>query len=205
MLVIGITGPIAAGKSTVDAMLRELGADPVIDADAVVHELYRSSHPLQEAIVATFGPRSRRADGTIDRKALGQLVFGDPVALQRLQDLVYPATRVAVRARLDAAAPGTIAVVDAVKLLQGELASLCTERWWIAANHSEQRRRLIEQRGLAPEQADARLAAQPRLDDWRAQIDRVIDNSGSLIDTRRQVEAAWNQFVAMHKAENRPS
>ncbi|HZS86126.1 MAG TPA: dephospho-CoA kinase, partial [Chloroflexota bacterium] len=76
MLVIGITGPIAAGKSTVDAMLRELGADPVIDADAVVHDLYASSTALQEAIAAAFGPEVRRADGGIDRRALGARVFG---------------------------------------------------------------------------------------------------------------------------------
>ena len=85
--------------------------------------------------------------------------------------------------------------IDAVKLLQGELASLCTERWWIAADPSVQRRRLIELRGLSPAEADRRLAVQPRLEDWRHLIDRVIDNSGTLAETRRQVTAAWHQLV----------
>lgn len=190
--VIGVTGPIAAGKSTVDAMLRALGAGPVIDADAVVHELYATSRPVQEAIAVAFGPQVRRADGRIDRKALGTRVFGDSAALQRLQELVYPATRAAIRVRLQAASPGAIAVVDAVKLLQGELGALCSERWWVAADPAEQRRRLIEERGLSPAEADARLTAQPRLEDWRSRIDRVIDNSGSLDKTRRQVEEAWS-------------
>ena len=195
MLAIGITGPIAAGKSTVDDMLRDLGAGPIIDADAVVHELYQTSRPLQEAIVAAFGPQVRRPDGTIDRRALGARVFGDPAALRRLEGLVHPATREAVRALLQEAPPDAIAVIDAVKLLQGELASLCRQRWWIAADPSVQRHRLIELRGLSPAEADRRLAVQPRLEDWRHLIDRVIDNSGTLADTRRQVEAAWHHVV----------
>ena len=195
MLAIGITGPIAAGKSTVDDMLRDLGAGPIVDADAVVHELYQTSRPLQEAVAAAFGPQVRRPDGTIDRRALGARVFDDPQALQRLEGLVHPATREAVRARLQEAPPDAIAVIDAVKLLQGDLASLCTERWWIAADPSVQRRRLIELRGLSPAEADRRLAVQPRLEDWRHVIDRVIDNSGTLADTRRQVEAAWHHVV----------
>src|SRR5690348_11047831 len=98
--VIGITGPIAAGKSTVDAMLRDLGAGPIVDADTVVHDLYASSRPLQEAIAVAFGPAVRRPDGTIDRQELGARVFGDPAALRRLENLVHPATRAEVRARL---------------------------------------------------------------------------------------------------------
>ncbi len=198
MLVIGITGPIAAGKSTVDAMLRELGADPVIDADAVVHDLYASSTALQEAIAAAFGPEVRRADGGIDRRALGARVFGKPAALRQLQDIVYPATRAAVRERLASARPDAAAVIDAVKLLEGELAPLCTERWWITADPAVQRRRLMDGRGLAPEEADARLASQPRLEDWRHLIDRVIDNTGSLDETRRQVREAWNDLLSRH-------
>ena len=196
MILLGVTGPIAAGKSTVDAMLRDLGADPVIDADAVVHVLYQSSRPLQEALAATFGPGIRHPDGAIDRQALGARVFGNPAALETLEALVHPATRAAVRERLLAARPDAVAVVDAVKLLQGDLAALCTARWWVAADPSEQRRRLIELRGLTPDEAARRLAAQPRLEDWRDMIDVVIDNSGSRTQTQRQVEAAWQALVA---------
>lgn len=195
MIIIGVTGPIAAGKSTVDAMLRDLGADPLIDADAVVHDLYATSRPLQDAIAAAFGPEVRRADGSIDRHALGAHVFGDPAALRRLEELVHPATRAAVRARLEAVPPGAVAVVDAVKLLYGDLAPLCTERWWIAADPDVQLTRLVKRRGLSPDEAARRLAAQPRLEDWRHVIDRVIDNSGSREETQRQVEAAWKAVI----------
>lgn len=199
MILIGITGPIAAGKSTVDAMLRELGAGPVIDADAVVHHLYAASRPLQEAIAAAFGPDVRHADGAIDRRALGAHVFGDPAALRRLEELVHPAVRVEVRARLDTAPPGAVAVVDAVKLLHGDLAPLCTERWWVAASPDEQLRRLVESRGLSRDEAARRLAAQPRLEQWRHMIDRVIDNSGTVEETRRQVEIAWHDLMTTRK------
>ncbi len=198
VLIIGVTGPIAAGKSAVDGMLRDLGADPVVDGDAVVHGLYRTSAPLQEALAAAFGPDVRGADGAIDRGALGARVFGDPAALRRLEDLVHPATRAEVRARLaaaEAARPDSVAVVDAVKLLYGELAALCTVRWWVHAGRDTQLRRLVKNRHMTRADAERRLAAQPRLDDWRDRVDLVIDNSGPLADTRRQVEQAWRALL----------
>ena len=175
-------------------MLRELGADPVIDADTVVHELYATSRPLQEAIAAAFGADVRRPDGSIDRRVLGARVFGDPDRLRRLEALVHPATRQAVSARLEAAPDGSLAVVDAVKLLQGGLAELCTERWWVTADPAVQLRRLTRNRKFTQAEAEQRLAAQPRLNDWRYLIDRVIDNSGTRDETRRQVEGAWRQL-----------
>jgi len=195
MIIIGVTGPIATGKSTVDRMLRELGANPVIDGDLVVHELYHDSGELRERLVALFGPAITGPDGAIDRRALGARVFGDPAALRRLEEVVHPAVRAEVRRRLDRAPPDAVAVVDAVKLLQGDMAHLCTARWWVAASRDEQLRRLVELRHFSPEDAERRLAAQPRLEDWRDQVDLVIDNAGVLDRTRRQVEAAWRALV----------
>ena len=195
MIIIGVTGPIATGKSTVDRMLRELGAAPVIDGDQVVHELYHDSGELRERLVALFGPAITGPDGAIDRRALGARVFGDPAALRRLEEVVHPAVRAEVRRRLDRAPPDAVAVVDAVKLLQGDMAHLCTARWWVAASRDEQLRRLVELRHFSPEDAERRLAAQPRLEDWRDQVDLVIDNAGVLDRTRRQVEAAWRALV----------
>ncbi len=195
MIIIGVTGPIATGKSTVDRMLRELGANPVIDGDLVVHELYHDSGELRERLVALFGPAITGPDGAIDRRALGARVFGDPAALRRLEEVVHPAVRAEVRRRLDRVPPDAVAVVDAVKLLQGDMAHLCTARWWVAASRDEQLRRLVELRHFSPEDAERRLAAQPRLEDWRDQVDLVIDNAGVLDRTRRQVEAAWRALV----------
>lgn len=192
MRIIGITGPIAAGKSTVDAMLRDLGADPVVDADRVVHDLYATSTELQDSLVAAFGPEVRAEAGGIDRRVLGTKVFGDPAALRQLEQLVHPITRRTVRGIIETTPPDGTAVVDAVKLLTGDLAALCTVRWWVVATPDAQRTRMVETRGLSHAEADARLAAQLRLDDVRDMIDLVIDNSGSLDDTRRQIEAAWH-------------
>jgi len=176
-------------------MLRALGASPVIDGDLVVHELYRDSGELRERLVALFGPAILGPDGAIDRRALGARVFGDPAALRRLEEVVHPAVRAEIRRRLDETPPDAVAVVDAVKLLQGDMAHLCTARWWVAASREEQLRRLIELRHFSPEDAERRLAAQPCLEDWRDQVDLVIDNSGTLDETRRQVEAAWRALV----------
>ncbi len=198
MIIIGVTGPIAAGKSTVDRMLRDLGADPIIDGDRVVHDLYRDSPALRERLVALFGPEIVGADGGIDRQALGARVFGDPAALRQLEDVVHPAVRAEARARLEAAErvrPDGVAVVDAVKLLQGDLARLCAARWWVSADPAVQLRRLVELRGYSPEEAERRLAAQPRLEDYRDQVDLVVDNSGAQDDTRRQVKAGWRALV----------
>ncbi len=195
MRIIGVTGPIAAGKSTVDAMLRDLGADPVVDADQVVHDLYATSQPLKDVLVDAFGPTVRTTDGVIDRRVLGDLVFGDATALRRLEELVHPATREAMIARLAQTPPGGVAVVDAVKLLQGELAAFCDARWWVTTSIDEQRRRLVDVRGFSQTEAAARIAAQPALEQYRARIEVVIDNSGSLEATRAQVEKAWRQFA----------
>lgn len=195
MRIIGVTGPIAAGKSTVDVMLRDLGADPVIDADHVVHDLYATSQPLKDALVNAFGPTVRGRDGLIDRKALGSLVFGDAAALRRLEELVHPATREAMVVLLAATPPGGVAVVDAVKLLQGGLAAFCSTRWWVATSVAEQRRRLMDVRGFSEPEAAARIAAQPALDQYKTQVEVVIDNSGTLDATRAQVEKAWRAFI----------
>ncbi len=202
-MIIGVTGPIATGKSTVDHMLRELGASPVIDGDRVVHELYRNLGELRERLVALFGPEIVGADGAIDRRALGERVFGDPTALRQLEEVVHPAVRAEIRRRLDEAPPDSVAVVDAVKLLQGDLAQLCAARWWVAASRDEQLRRLVELRHYSREEAERRLTAQPRLEDYQAQVDLVIDNSGPLDSTRRQVEAGWHALVGAQGPRHR--
>lgn len=194
-VVIGITGNIACGKSTVDAMLQDLGAGYIVDADRVVHDLLASDVDVQQAVAARFGPQVLSTAG-IDRRALGALVFADPRALHDLEEILHPRVRLRITAQLAALPAGTIAVVDAVKLLQGSLASVCTSRWWITAHQDQQLARLIEHRGLSRDEALRRIAAGPRLDDWRHCVDVVIDNSGSLDETRAQVEEAWRVATA---------
>jgi len=188
--VIGVTGNIACGKSTVDAMLLQLGAGMVIDADRVVHALLSEDAAIQQAVVDRFGP-TVRGDAGIDRRALGTIVFADPEALRDLEAILHPAVRQRIAATIAGLPQGGSAVIDAVKLLQGPLGALCVSRWWVTASPEQQLDRLITTRGLSRAEALQRIAAGPRLDQWRAAVDVVIDNSGPLASTREQVRQAW--------------
>src|SRR3989304_6083765 len=125
--LIGLTGNIATGKSVVARMLGDLGAT-VIDADALVHELQSKGTPAYAAIVAEFGPGILRADGEIDRQALGAIVFSDPDRLRALEGMVHPAGAVASRRRI-AEAPTQVVVYEAIKLIEAGRAGPCDAVW----------------------------------------------------------------------------
>ena len=188
---IGITGPIGCGKSTVSAMLAELGA-AVVDADQVVREVYED-RMVQDAVVARFGEGVRATDGTVDRAAVARIVFEDADALHDLEAIIHPAVRPRIQAAIDAAeergAPAV--VVEAIKLVEGGLAASCDEVWLVTCDPPVQRGRLRE-RGLGTADAERRIAAQRHL---RERVEPVatrrIDTSGSMGDTRAQVDRAW--------------
>lgn len=188
--VIGLTGNIGTGKSTVLRILRELGAY-VIDADAITRRVMRRGEPAFDAIAAAFGPEVVGPDGELDRAALAQQVFSDPAALRRLEEIVHPAVIARVREEIaQAAAP--VVVVEAIKLLEAGMArELCDAVWVVDAPEEVCIARLAAGRGISPEEARRRLAAQTSQADKRAAADVVIDNSGDLEETRRQVLAAW--------------
>jgi dephospho-CoA kinase len=191
-LRIGITGPIGCGKSTVAGWLAELGA-VVIDADVVAREVTAAGTPAAAAIGEAFGSRIVRADGAVDRAALGRIVFADPDALARLEAIVHPAVRPVILAQIEqAAAEGAPAVVvEAIKLVEGGLAALCDEVWLVTCDPSEQLARLLA-RGTRRADAHARIAAQAGLTErLAAAATRVIDTSGAVAGTRERVEAAW--------------
>ena len=126
-LLIGLTGNIATGKSTVARMLADLGAT-VIDADRVAHEAMRAGTAVHAAILAAFGPEIVRTDGEIDRARLGALVFADPNALARLERIVHPAVTAEVARRI-AEAPTPVVVVEAIKLIEAGMAERCDSLW----------------------------------------------------------------------------
>lgn len=198
MLIIGVTGNIACGKSTVDAMLLAMGATEVIDADRTVHQLLREDQEVRAAIQRAFGPEVFAADGSVDRARLGGIVFTQPEALRTLEGITHPATRRSIRTRLAALPEDALVVVDAVKLLEGELGTLVDQVWWVTARPEQQLERLTTSRGMSHEAALARLRAQPSLEDFRDRVHRVIDNSGNLAHTRMQVETALKEILAQH-------
>ncbi|MBI2764147.1 MAG: dephospho-CoA kinase [Chloroflexi bacterium] len=189
---IGLTGPIACGKSTVAAWLRDLGAD-VIDADAIARRVVEpGTQGLRDVLVA-FGDRVRAEDGGLDRAALAEIVFQDPAQLDRLEHIIHPAVRPRILDAIDAAermaAPAV--VIEAIKLVEGGLAELCDEVWLVVCRPEEQRARLIG-RGASAADAAARLSSQgavrTRLEPFAT---RVIETSGPIGDARQLVEDAY--------------
>lgn len=191
---LGITGNIACGKTAVGHMLLELGVEKYLDADALVHQLYLSGQPIAREVAAAFGDEMLAADGSVERKALGRLVFQDAAALRRLEAIVHPAVGRAMLEALATVSSTGIVVIDAVKLLEGGSGALCQSKWLITCSREQQRARLIARNGFSEAEAEARLQAQPDSASRLPLVDEVIDNSGSLAETRRQVEAAFRRF-----------
>ena len=198
---IGITGPIGCGKSTVASWLGKLGA-VVVDADDVAREVTEPGTPALGAIADAFGSAVLRDDGSLDRAALGHVVFADGSALSRLEAIVHPAVRPVILERMAEAerADAPAVVVEAIKLIEGGLASLCDEVWLVDCGPGVQLERLLARaaaRGLPRSDAEARIAAQAGLADrLRPHATRVIDTSGTIDDTRRAVVAAWTEALA---------
>lgn len=198
MYVIGLTGNIACGKSTVVAMLRELGA-AVCDADAVVHAVQAPGGVAYQPIIEAFGAGILTAGfgSPIDRAALGRIVFSSPDQLRRLESLVHPAVRSAIFSWVDAqiAAGVRVAVIDAIKLIESGYPEMCDAVWVVTATVDQQLARLMRDRGMSEADARARIAAQNPAQAKIAVADVVIDNSGTLEETRAQVQAAFAQIL----------
>ena len=190
--VVGLTGPMGAGKSTVGAMLRELGAK-VLDADALVHDEQLRGTVGYSAIVQQFGTKILDEDKEIDRTKLAAEVFGDPMKLQRLERILHP--RVISRV-LEARAmlpDDAVLVVEAIKLLEGDLRKACDRVWVVVAPRATMIERLAA-RGMRPREAELRLANQLSEEHFRAAADTVIVNDGDRERTRERVREAWTEL-----------
>ena len=187
--VIGVTGNIACGKSAVVEMLAELGAT-AIDSDRVYHALIEPGQPLWNALRDHFGESIVSEEGTIDRRALSTIVFSNPEQLASLDALTHPAVVQAIQ-RLITTSDANVVAVDAVKLVESGMAALCDAVWLVECSPDTQLRRLMARNGFSEEEARRRISAQPDLVAKRQIADEIIDNSGSLEETRRQVDVAW--------------
>ena len=189
MKVIGLTGNIGCGKSTVAGMLRDLGV-AVIDADAVARQVRLNDGEARGRIEERFG--------TLDALELAEIVFTDPAALADLEAILHPPVRDEVRSRLaelmDAGAEA--ACVEAIKLFESPLLDGCDEIWVVRCDEADALRRLAR-RGMDEEAARARLANQTLQDEKVAAADRVIDGSAPLEETRRQVETAHEALMSV--------
>jgi dephospho-CoA kinase len=195
--VIGLTGGIGAGKSTVTQMLEALGA-AVIDADKVGHQIYLPDLPAWREIVDTFGPEVLNADRTIDRQALGKLVFADPEALRTLNRIVHPKMfdRMGeLIAEMRARGGMKAIVVEAAVLIEANWMALVDQVWVVVASEAVVVDRLAKQRHLSSEQVRTRIAAQLTNDERLKHADVVIRNDGSLEEVRHAVQQAWDQLA----------
>lgn len=193
--VIGLTGNIATGKSTVARMLRDLGAC-IIDADQVAHSVMQPGTAVNAALVERFGDAIAAPSGEIDRRVLGAIVFSDPQALLALDSLVHPAVRVEVR-RLVSECAQPVAVIEAIKLLEAGMDADCNTIWVVTAPRDVQIVRVMQRSGLTREQAEQRVDAQSPQHDKVRRANTVIDNSRSLACTRQQVERAWGRTFGL--------
>src|SRR5438105_3989214 len=141
--IIGLTGNIACGKTAVGHMLLALGAERYIDADAVVHQLYESGQPIATRVAEAFGVSVISDDGSVNRKELGAIVFHDPEEMKRLEGIVHPAVRDALLEELAPVTETGIAIIDAVKLLEGGSGALCQSKWLVICPQEQQLARLM--------------------------------------------------------------
>lgn len=196
-MIIGLTGGIASGKSTVSALFVREGA-ALVDADVIAREVMLPGHPVLAAAVQAFGDRILRADGSLDRAALGDIVFRDPEALQTLNSLTHPAIRKEIRQRMETLEqedPRRLVIVDIPLLYESELDTLFEQVIVVYVPRRVQLARLMERNGMTLGQAEDRIASQMDIELKRRRATYVIDNSGSLEDTEHQVAALRDRLV----------
>ncbi|MGK2958233.1 MAG: dephospho-CoA kinase [Acidimicrobiales bacterium] len=190
MKLIGLTGGIGAGKSTVSAKLAQLGA-VIVDADAITRELQQPGRPVFEAIVERFGAEIVAADGTLDRQALADIVFNDKAALADLNMLTHPAVGVAISERVAAETDTDHVVVLDVPLMVESGMYAVAGLIVVDVEPEEAVRRLVTHREMNEDDVRARMARQASREDRLAKADVVIDNSGEPDALDDQIEWVW--------------
>lgn len=196
-MIIGLTGGIATGKSTVSAMLAELGAS-IVDADQVAREVVLPGEPALRQVAEVFGQAVLQEDGTLNRKKLGKIVFADENKRKQLEAILHPAIRRVMAERIDRLErenPARLVVADIPLLYEVGLDSLYPEVLLVYAPAPVQMKRLAERDGLTEREARQRLDAQMPIETKKRKATWVIDNSGTLEETRRQVLAFWQRMA----------
>lgn len=203
MKILGLTGGIAAGVSLVAGMFRELGA-AVIEADRIARDVVEPGTDAHRQIVEAFGREVVLPDGTLDRRALGSIVFQDPAARRRLNAITHPEIRRRIQEEVERAAagrPGTVVIIDVPLLLDTagrdvfDLDGVIV----VQATPEQQVSRLMARDGLSEEEALRRLAAQRPIAEKAPGADWLIDNTGPVQETRRQVRSLWERLRAAQR------
>ncbi|MFJ9440834.1 dephospho-CoA kinase [Kitasatospora sp. NPDC101235] len=194
MLKIGLTGGIGAGKSEVSRLFAARGA-VIVDSDVIAREVVAPGTDGLAAVVAEFGPQVLREDGMLDRPALGAVVFADPERLKALNAIVHPLVRARSAALEAAAAPDAVVVHDVPLLAENGLAPLFDLVVVVDAADEVRLERLVRLRGMAEEEARARMAAQASREDRLAIANLVIDNGAGLAELEARVAEVWAELA----------
>jgi dephospho-CoA kinase len=194
MKVIGLTGGIASGKTTITKRLEQLGA-ALIDADVISRQLMSPGSPVLEEISRVFGTSYIDEKGNLQRKALAQLIFQDPKQRLKLEAMTHPLIRKEIQKQLDQyqKAEQKVAVLSAPLLFEAGLEDLVDEVWVVSLNQEAQVQRLMVRDNLSRNQALNRLAAQISLEERLSKADQIIDNNGTIADTLKQIDALWRK------------
>ena len=197
MKVVGLTGGIASGKSSVAKILENYGA-VVVDADLLAREIVAPGAPAYQAIVEAFGNTVLRPDGTLDRTALGKLVFADVAARKVLEEITHPRIAEQAARRIEEERlRGTKVLFYVVPLLiEAGLVSTVDEVWLVSVDKEEQIKRLMKRDAIPREEALRKIAAQMPLLEKAAFADVIIDNDGLPEETERYVKSEWQRLLA---------
>lgn len=206
MITIGLTGNIGSGKSTVARRLESLGAK-IIDADQVARKVVLPGSPGLQEIADVFGPGVLDSQGQLDRKEMGALVFADPRAREKLNNITHPRIKEEIRREINAfkkesqssSGPGVL-VIDAALLIEVGLNHNVDEIWVVKTGLNEQIERLAKRDGLSSNEAKRRIAAQMPQEDKIRLATRVIDNTGERSETIKQVDRYWNDMLKEHSS-----
>jgi dephospho-CoA kinase len=193
--VIGLTGGIASGKTTVGRMLRELGA-PVVDADLIARQVVEPGQPAYADIVREFGREVVLPDGALDRKRLGEIVFGDQARRRILEAITHPRIAMAAQAETagHAAAGQPVVIYEAALIVENRLHEALGGLIVVKATPEQQVERAMKRDGISEEHARARVASQLPLARKLEVATHVVDNTGTLDETRAQVERLWREL-----------
>ncbi|AIQ63396.1 dephospho-CoA kinase [Paenibacillus stellifer] len=195
-MIMGLTGGIASGKSTVSALLVSKGAR-LVDADAIAREIMLPGHEVLASVAEFFGAEVLQPDGTLNRSKLGDIVFRDPEARKTLNGLTHPVIRRITRERMEAFEredASRLTIVDIPLLYETEQEDLFEKILVVYVPREVQIQRLIARNGLTEEQAKARLDSQMDIELKREKADYVIDNSGDPAETEKQIEQLMDRL-----------
>ncbi|WP_025783752.1 dephospho-CoA kinase [Sporosarcina sp. D27] len=188
-MIIGLTGSIASGKSTVANLLKDRGY-PVVDADEIARLVVEPGSPVLKEIETVFGREVIREDGSMDRAVMGQLIFGDDKKREQLNNMIHPAIRKELIAQKEAhlAAGAKTVILDIPLLFENKLHDYVEKILVVSVTPEVQKERLMSRNQLSEQEADSRIASQLPMEFKEQGADAVIDNNGKLVETERQVE-----------------